>query len=290
MKYLETRIDQFVGANGETRKIHIWESGHPKAILLGLHGGMAHAGDYVTPAVYLKPLGYTTVAHDMRGHVGKRRVVDIDSFAGLLDDVDIFVGWTRQAYPNLPIVLLSHSMGALVAAHYILKRYPHRSEISGCIMSSPYFANAIKVPLLIRSFARLLSKTVPRMRLPIDDMTDVLTHDPQITQRHIDDQESGMRAREPSIRFACELMQAQAYVQENFKRWDLPLFLVVAGDDRLADSEATLELVGKVDANCVERHVYAENFHENFNETNRNEIFDLLVTWLDKRRSMWANA
>lgn len=275
-------MDQFTGANGERRPIHIWETEEPKAILLALHGGMAHAGDYVTPALYLMPKGYTTVAYGMRGHVGQRRIY-IDSFDDFLEDLEIFVGWVQQTYPGVPIVLLSHSMGALVAAHYYLKAYPGSREFVGCIMSSPYFANALKVPALMQSFAKVFSTIAPRMKVPLEDLATVLTHDEEITQRHIEDRDSDTRAREPSVRFAYELMVAQQYVQESFSRWNDPLLLIVAGDEHLADPQVTLALAKEVDPSLIEQHYYPDNFHENFNEVNREESFELMVDWIEKR-------
>ncbi len=54
MRFSETRLDILKTGDGLELDIHIWEPDTPKAILLAGHGGLAHAGDYVTPALFFK--------------------------------------------------------------------------------------------------------------------------------------------------------------------------------------------------------------------------------------------
>ena len=39
--------------------------------MLAIHGGLAHAGDWVTPAAHFKKRRWATVSFDMHGHDGK---------------------------------------------------------------------------------------------------------------------------------------------------------------------------------------------------------------------------
>ncbi|MEE8523145.1 MAG: alpha/beta hydrolase [Thermoanaerobaculia bacterium] len=56
-----------------------------------------------------------------------------------------------------------------------------------------------------------------------------------------------LRSTQVSARFGRELLNAQAYVRENVRRWRQPLLAVIAGDDRLADSHESERLLGQVD-------------------------------------------
>jgi alpha-beta hydrolase superfamily lysophospholipase len=60
----------------------------------------------------------------------------------------------------------------------------------------------------------------------------------------------------------------------------LPVFAVVAGDDRLADASVSLAMLRTIPAPLLELHEFAQNFHENFNEVNRNDIFAAMLTWM----------
>ena len=53
-------------------------AGPHASMLLALHGGMAHAGDYVTPALYFRQHGIATVAYDLCGNSSTwEQIIDV---------------------------------------------------------------------------------------------------------------------------------------------------------------------------------------------------------------------
>src|SRR5476649_1665938 len=149
MRFSEDRLATLECAAGVERTIHIWEPAAPRAIVLALHGGMAHAGDYVTPARYFRDHGIATISYDMCGHDQAKRV-DIPGFEIFLDESTLLLQWIKRAYPGVPLFVMGHSMGALIATHLGLHRWRDDAAIKGYILSSPYYVNAIKVaPLLL---------------------------------------------------------------------------------------------------------------------------------------------
>ena len=62
MRFSEDRLATLDCGPQAKRQIHIWEPAAPRAVILALHGGMAHAGDYVTPALYFRERGFATAA------------------------------------------------------------------------------------------------------------------------------------------------------------------------------------------------------------------------------------
>ncbi len=129
--------------------------------------------------------------------------------------------------------------------------------------------------------AGLLSALAPKMTVPIEDILPNVTRDQEIYERHRKDEADGIMATHASARFAGELLKAQAWVPANIKRWKHPMLLIVAGDDKLADSAATRSLTALIDPGLVKELYYPENYHENFNELNRDEIFALIVEWTE---------
>ena len=196
-RFGEDEIASFAGRAGAPRTVHIWEPPAPQAVLLALHGGMAHAGDWVTPARYFRAQGYATAAYDLCGHAQGRRV-DIPGFDVFLDETALFHDWVRNRYPGLPVFVIAHSMGGLIATHWGLR--PLRG-IAGFILSSPYYVNAIPVAAPLRRLAAVLAWLAPAMKVPLASLTDVLTHDPDITARHHRDEADGVRATEVTVRF-----------------------------------------------------------------------------------------
>lgn len=282
MRFSEDRLATLKCSDHVERCIHIWEPKQPRAVILALHGGMAHAGDYVTPALYFRDKGIATVSYDMVGHDRKKRV-DIPGFDSFLNDGELFLQWVKRNYTGLPIFVMGHSMGALITTHLGLNRFSRDHDIKGFIISSPYYVNAIKVPQVLVSLSTVLAKLFPKAKVPLASMTDVLTHDPRITARHFTDEKDYVRATEVTFRFANALQQAQAALAGKLSAWRYPLFAVVAGNDKLADAQATEAMLKTVNPELLEYHFYPDNYHENFNEVNREEIFAKILRWLDRR-------
>lgn len=279
MRFSEDRLTEFAAAQGVRRRVHVWEPAAPRAVILAIHGGMAHGGDYVTPALYFRQHGIATVAYDLCGHQDARRV-DIPGFATFLDDSLLFLHWVKQQYPGLPIYVMGHSMGALIATHLGLGHFAGEAAIKGYILSSPYYVNAIKVSPLLLALAGVLEALAPRMKVPLESLTNQLTHDSAITARHHDDERDGIRATEITVRFGNALTKAQQGLAARMPSWSAPLFAVVAGADQLADADAAEAMLKSVPSHLLTYQRYPQNFHENFNELNREQIFADVLAWM----------
>jgi len=282
MRFSEDKLDKLLCSDGVERTIHIWEPAGAKMVFVAIHGGMAHAGDYVTPALWFKEHGIATVSFDMQGH-DQQKKVSVPSFQVFLDDLDLFIEWTQKNYPTLPIVLLGHSMGGLILTHYGLNVADIPRQIKGFVLSSPYYGNAIKTPAALLKVAGLLSKVLPKMAVPIEDIKAHLTHDEAITLRHHEDERDGIRASQASARFANELLVAQEQIRGRMQEWEHPLFVALAGQDKVADTSVAETLLSYIEPDLLEKRVYEQNYHENFNEVNREEIYQAILQWLDSR-------
>jgi alpha-beta hydrolase superfamily lysophospholipase len=121
------------------------------------------------------------------------------------------------------------------------------------------------------------------MAVPIEDLLIHATHDEAIYRRYRIDEKDGIMASKASARFAAELLKAQAWIPGHISQWNFPMLVIVAGDDRIADAEGTRELLEKIPPGMVDEIVYPDNYHENFNETNREEVFARIVEWVEPR-------
>lgn len=278
MNFSETRMDVLKTKDGLNLDIHIWEPETPKAVFMAIHGGLAHAGDYVTPALYFKEKGIATVAYDLRGH--KQEKTFIGNFDLYLEDTVEFLRWTKNAFPEIPIFVMGHSMGGLIATHFGIKYAADDSRIKGYVLSSPYYENAIKVPPVMIPLIKVFGKIIPKAVIPGPDLTELLTHDEAITKRHRRDEESGVRSKKPTMRFGAELLKAQKWVKENFSSWRHPTFAVIAGADQVADYTEAERQFKSMDPKLLTYLFHKDNFHENFNEINREETFGKIYEWM----------
>lgn len=281
MRFSETRMDVLTTDNGQDLDIHVWDPGSPEVVLMAIHGGLAHAGDYVTPALFFKEKGLATVSYDLRGH--KQQKVYIDSFDQFVSDTARFLNWTKQQYPGVPVIYLGHSVGSLIGTHFGLGPAKEDPVIKGYVFSSPYYENAIKVNPIVIPIIKLMSRIFPKLPIPSPDITDMLTHDPDITNRHRQDAKDTLRADKASVRFGAELLSAQDWVKNNIQNWPHPMLAIVAGDDHVADAKTTQKLLDKISPSFLTRITCPDNFHENYNEINREEIFNKIFDWITMR-------
>jgi len=98
-----------------------WAVEPPKAVVQVLHGMADYGSRYARLAEALAAAGYTTYAHDHRGH-GKSisdtsppgHFADHDSWDRVVADAHGVNREIARRHPGLPIIVLGHSMGSFV--------------------------------------------------------------------------------------------------------------------------------------------------------------------------------
>ncbi len=279
--YNEDRVLELPFSDGN-HAVRIWDAARPTAVIVGIHGGMAYSGDYATVGAYFRDAGVTTISFDLTGHGSKKRV-DIPDFDVFLDDATRMLAWVRATWPGLSVFLMGHSMGALIATHMEISGRLSAFGVRGVVLSSPYYANAIPVSPLVIRLSRILATLFPTAKVPMASLTEWLTHDTAIVRRHKEDEKSQRRASEASLRFGRSLLEAQSALGGNLAAWQHPVFAVIAGNDKLADARVSCQMLETIPEQLRTLLYFPENFHENFNETNRNEIFAALWKWMQVR-------
>ncbi len=280
----ESSIEKLQISNDFSTDVHYWKPKDDiKGVICAIHGGMAHAGDYRNVGLYLKKHGFLTVSYDLRGH--KQYLSHFESYSQLLNDSLYFLEHVHKQYSETPLFLLGHSMGGLILTSLIME-YPERIEAlgaKGLILSSPYYQNAIPVHPLIIRVSSVVSKILPKKPVPMDDFTNMLSHDKKITEQFQRDQHNELRGSKSSMKMASQLLTAQKKLINNFPDINLPVFAVIAGDDHLANKDVSLKLLTEHVKNKLSKvYEIPENFHENLNETNREDTFNEILSWINK--------
>src|ERR671939_347616 len=113
-------------------QVRRWPAADPKRLVVLVHGYGEHIGRYEHVAEALAARGSTVVGPDHVGHgrsAGERALVE--SFEPIVDDVR---GVVQAERGELPVVMVGHSMGGLIAIRYAQR---HRGDLAGLVLSGP---------------------------------------------------------------------------------------------------------------------------------------------------------
>ncbi|WP_051255360.1 alpha/beta hydrolase [Variovorax paradoxus] len=252
-------------------------AGASRAVVVLVHGLGEHAGRYHELAARLHAWRFAVWAHDHHGHgesSGARGALPGE--LRLVEDLALVIDDARRENPGLPLVLLGHSLGGLVAASLVARGV---RPVDGLVLSSPGLDPGLSG--FQKALLAVLPRIAPRLRVGngLDD--NFLSHDRAVVQAYRDDPLTHDRIGSRLARF---LAREGAVVQQAAAHWPVPTLLIYAGDDHLVVPAASRAFAaaaapsGMVEAQCFE-----SLYHEIFNELDAGPVFAALQRWLDKR-------
>ncbi|MFX1451268.1 MAG: alpha/beta fold hydrolase, partial [Promethearchaeota archaeon] len=116
MKHFE---NEYEGIAGLKIYYQCWLPDKPKAIVHIVHGFAEHSGRYLNVVNELIPLNYAVYANDHRGHGRSEGVRNhVDSFDQYVEDEKLLYDIIKKQHPNLPVFMLGHSMGSIIALYF----------------------------------------------------------------------------------------------------------------------------------------------------------------------------
>ena len=277
----------FIDASGVEITFYEWPVAEPKAAIQLAHGLGEHARRYDHVAAALNRAGYTVYADDHRGHgqTGKQQLAtgSIKTMGNLgpggmkatFAEVKQLTDLIRSEHAELPIVLLGHSWGSMIAQRVINKHY---EAYAGLILSG----SAVLIPGLLASGGdnRAWDK------LPDASGKEWLSRDHTVGVRFNADPfnfpESAMQVF--GIGNSLALMGIPSRKLPN----ELPVLLQVGAEDSIGGEKANsrlFKLFQRAGIDDLELLAYHGARHEVYNETNKEEVLEDLTTWLARRFS-----
>lgn len=261
-----------------------WTPADPQGVLIIVHGLSEHGGRYRETAEFFCRRGWAVFAGDLRGHgrspdtPGGGRV-HVKRFNEYLLDVEAFLDVARQAFEALPLFLLGHSMGGLVAIRYVLENPEHQA---GVVISSPALAAhpEFRPPLLLRLLVGLLSWLAPSLLFKSDLEVEALSRDPQVVKDYVADP---LVTRKVSARWYSEAMKAMKRSREQAGELKVPMLLMQSGADRLVDPGEPARWAGAAPPHRVDFVEWEGLFHEMFNEPEKDRVRARTLDWLNAR-------
>jgi alpha-beta hydrolase superfamily lysophospholipase len=221
--------------------------------------------------------GYAVHALDHRGHgrsEGPRAL--IDRMRNAVADLHALVEATVLAHPGVPVVMLGHSMGGLLAVCFALA---HQDLLSGLILSAPLAALEAASPTT-RLAARVLSALTPRLGVIGVDST-LVSRDPEVVRSYEADP-LVFHGKLPA-RTVFELERAVRSLPKTVHTITVPTLIMYGSADRLCPPAGSLGLNDCIGAQDRTLKVYDGLYHEIFNEPEQERVMEDVCAWLRER-------
>lgn len=273
----------FTDAHGVEIVYSTWRAARPKGIVQIAHGVGEHGLRYEPLAQDLVRAGYTVHANDHRGH-GRTGLGQWDGdhaklgrlgpggLRAAIAAVEQMGEVARADTPGVPLVLLGHSWGSLMAQRIVNTA---SESYDGIVLS----ATAYRLPGWMNSGdlnARHAGSGPTKYEWLTRDrkIIDAMSVDPLAVEADV----IGLFGLPDTLRLLGVPRRGIPH--------DLPMLLQVGSDDALGGPRSVERLAqayrrrGRLSDVTVQ--VYEGARHEVYNETNRDEVVGDLVTWLDR--------
>lgn len=274
----------FPGVGGLSIHTRSWRAaGAPRAVMILVHGFNAHSGYMVWPGEQFSSNGFATYALDLRGRGqsdGERFFVE--KFQDYLDDVDTLVETARGENPGLPVYVLGHSAGGVVASSYV---FDHQDRIAGLICES--FAFDVGLPHLVQLAIEGVSSLAPHVHL-FKLKNEDFTRDPEALARMNSDPLIANESQPAET--GSELLKAADRLKANMPEFRSPVFIIHGTADkatRPAGSQYFYDHAGSSDKTLK---LYEGHYHDLLNDIGKEQVMADVQDWLDARVPVIAAA
>jgi alpha-beta hydrolase superfamily lysophospholipase len=268
----------FSGANGQNLYYQSWRADkNEKAIIVLVHGFGEHSGRFMNLVNHMVPLGYSIYSFDHRGHGrSEGEPGHILNWAEFRDDLKSFLSFVRDAHPEMPTILMGHSMGGLIVLNYILLNPDE--DIKTVIASAPLLAQPGISPVLVM-ISKLLSKIWPGFSIDTKLDANSISRDPAVIKTYQNDPLVHSRA---SARFGTELTRTIDWTQSHAADFNKPLLMYHGESDSLVPLAGTKTFFDSVKINEKDMHIYPGGFHEPHNDIDHQIVLQDLENWCNK--------
>jgi acylglycerol lipase len=266
---------KFEGVGGLHLYYRAWESPHPTAGLIIVHGLSDHSGRFEAFGQRMASTGINAYALDLRGHgESEGRRGHTDRFDFLLQDLERFRREVECISDGPPLYILGHSMGGLIVLRYIEE---YDVPLRGAILTSPWLATGPSIPRWKIVGAGVLNKVLPSLPIDAGIDADFLSHDPDIVTRY---REDPLVHGKITPRLFTEASAAMGLVLHRSDRIRIPLLFLLAGDDQIVDTARSEAFARSLSVSDVTIRIMPGYYHEVLNDFDRGGAMKEIRDWI----------
>ncbi|MHA1379645.1 MAG: lysophospholipase [Candidatus Helarchaeota archaeon] len=274
MQHLE---DYYTGTKGVKIYYQVWKPDDTaKAVIQIVHGLAEYSDRYINVVNALVPRGYIIYASDLQGH-GKTKGTRayVEKFDHYVEDQKILFDIIKEKEPNLPIFLLGHSMGSIIARIYAAT-YPE--GLRGLILSGTGTKDGSDISGFLKLMAKLVSAIKPKGTIDPQLLPEKISTDPAVVKAYAEDP---MIFKKITYRLGAELLKGFSKANKLIKNIKIPTLIQSGGADQLMlEAEEVGNQLAIADKTIK---IYPGLLHEVYNEVEeeRNKVLKDLGDWLD---------
>jgi alpha-beta hydrolase superfamily lysophospholipase len=266
-------------SGGLTISYRSWRSAAaPRAIVIIVPGFNSHSGYYGWTAEQLIALGLSVYAVDLRGRGksdGERFYVE--QFNDYLSDVAGMVALATAREPGLPVFILGHSAGGVLACLYAVE---HQADLAGLICES--FAFQTPAPDFALAVLKGLGHLFPHAHV-LHLKNEDFSRDPAAVAAM--DADPLIAHETQPTQTVAELVRADERLRTEFPRITLPVLILHGTSDQAAKasgSQLFFDAAGSTDKTLK---LYEGHVHDLLNDVDKEVVIADIKGWLGARLS-----
>ncbi len=245
-------------------------------VMIIFHGLGEHSGRYAHVAEFFNAAGYGVFVVDHIGHgktEGKRG--HVDKFEDYTNNARQFINFVERETDINEMVLIGHSLGAVIAHVYALMGDPRIKQL---VLSSPGYQKLEPIGALKAGLGKLFSKFFPKLLMSNELKPEQVSRDAEVVKDYAEDPLNHDRV---SSRFFTSFLSAIERIDSQ-PTVTMPVLYVVAGNDQIVSAEKTKRIFDDMQTEQKMYIQYPHLYHEIFNEKERQKVFDDVLNWLQK--------
>jgi alpha-beta hydrolase superfamily lysophospholipase len=271
--------DTALRGNGGDLFVRWWRpQGPPRAAVAICPGFNSHSGYYGWFGERCAAEGIACFAIDLRGRGksdGERFYVE--TFDDYIADFALLVEHVRTATPSIPLFLLGHSAGGVVAALYALDQ---GGKIAGLVLESIAFE--LPAPDFALAVLKGLSHVAPHHHSLTLRNAD-FSRDPSLIETMNED--TLIRGESQPFATAAALVRADEQLRQSFAALQTPLLLIHGTADRASKPGGSRHLFEQAGSADKTLKLYEGRFHDPLNDLGREEVMTDIAQWIEARTS-----
>jgi acylglycerol lipase len=248
----------------------------PRAVVVIVPGFNAHSAYYAWAAGQLVADRLAVYALDLRGRGrsdGERFYVD--TFDDYVADVTSLVAFATSTEPAVPVFLLGHSAGGVVASLFTVD---HQRELAGFICES--FAYQVPAPDYALAVFKGLSHVAPHAHI-LHLRNEDFSRDPQAVA--VMNADPLIAHETQPTRTLAAMVRADERLTDAFPRITLPLLILHGTADqatRPGGSQFFYDAAGSTDKTLK---LYEGHVHDLLNDLGKDAVMADIRRWIDAR-------